>query len=744
MIHNSKGVILSIALLIVLSVGIISIGDEAQASVSDANSFHSAISTDNFNIQLTSDISLSPTTINKSGTIDLNGHSITSDTNGLTQNQSLITIEGASVSITDSSSTSCGKITANVNNGQNASGTSVIKLGYGGSLTLLKGTIGSNNEWNSTTGQSPTCTILSDPANNSKIVISDGNIVSRNVGIQLSNTSIVQNSTSIGNDGVRVEIGGGSINAKNTGIAVTGADGSISVSGGSISVTSTSGDVVNVNNNSSHFIFIDISAGSFTGDITSNDDDIVITGGTFGSDPTSYLSEGFTATLSTGSYSVSSTESAAQIGNNGYPTLAAAADAAVPGDVIELLRDAEKIPVAIKPSVSVETNGYTYYGKIRVTSEDGTPVTNLYSDDGYYDSMTQALRAAKSVGVADLYLAPSSKVVANANHPLVMSSVNIHGNSSEMVHSINHPTLEATLSIENGYTLEDDIALTISDMINPSVWGTRSSQHTFDLTITDCEFNGEVNGRGRIYLSGDAGQSNYTISGCKFTGNGADDDYIAISTSNTGNVTISDCEFTDINRPISISIDSVSGVSSITIKDTVFTDCVGNSEDDQSYLAPIYISNQGGASVSMNIDSCGFFYNDATPPRGDILIGTGKDGDPNHEVSTRITNTVADITVQQPGAYDENGNFVDPSKIASLASDADMDLTVYSDGTYQDSSSSVPPYPWWDDDDDYIPPIVPAQPSDSGDDNTTTIVACAAAAVVAALMAAFLILDRKR
>lgn len=740
MIQDSKSIVAAIALLMILSVGVVCISDDAQASVSDADTFNSAITSDNFNIKLTSNITLSPTIINKTGTIDLNGHSISSDSNGITQDQSLITIENATVTVTDNSTNTAGKITANVNNGGNPNGTSVIKLNSGATLILSGGTIGSNNTWNAATGQSPTYTIQSNPANDSKIVINGGNIVSRNVGIQLSSTNIAQNSTSVGNDGIRFIMTGGSISATNTGIAVTGADGRISISSGSVSTTATSGNAININNNTSHFIFFDISGGSFTGNIASTDDDLVITGGTFSTNPTQHLSDGFAATDSNGTYTVSKTSDAAQIGSTTYATLAAAANAANSGDTITLLRDAEKTPVSIRSGVSVETNGHTYYSKILVTSNDGTPVTSLYSSDGYYDTMTQALRAAKSIGNADLYIAQDSKVVANSNHPLVMSSVTIHGNGSEMVYSIKHPTMEATLSIESGgYSLENDISLTISDMVNPSVWGERTSQNTLDLTITDCEFNGNVNGRGRVYLSGDVGESNYTITGCKFTGNGASDDYIAISTSNTGNITIADCEFTDINRPISISIDSTSGSSSITIRDTTFTDCVGNDEDDQSYLAPIFISNEGGAEVSMTVDSCNFLYNDATSPRGDILIGTGKEGYSSYEVSTFITGTDAEITVQQPGAFDENGNIIDSSKTTSLRSVADRDMTVHSDGSYDDGSAT--PSPGWDDDD--YPPIPPMAYEDS-DDDATTVVACAAAAVVAALMAAFLILDRKR
>ena len=116
-----------------------------------------------------------------------------------------------------------------------------------------------------------------------------------------------------------------------------------------------------------------VTDGQFEGNLAQiNNAPIAISGGTFTTDPTAYLAEGYMSPKVGDSYKVGlETDAVAQIGDNKYTTLQDAFQAATKGDTVKLLTD-------------VHTNG-TDSGKARLTI--GKPITldlnehTIYSPD---------------------------------------------------------------------------------------------------------------------------------------------------------------------------------------------------------------------------------------------------------------------------------------------------------------------------------------------------------------------------
>ena len=123
-----------------------------------------------------------------------------------------------------------------------------------------------------------------------------------------------------------------------------------------------------------------VTDGEFKGNLAQiNDAPIAISGGTFTTDPTAYLAEGYMSPKVGDSYKVGLEKDAvAQIGNNKYTTLQDAFNAATKGDTVKLLTD-------------VHTDGTDSYGAcltIRVPITLDLNEHTIYSPDNMGDNKT--------------------------------------------------------------------------------------------------------------------------------------------------------------------------------------------------------------------------------------------------------------------------------------------------------------------------------------------------------------------
>jgi len=109
---------------------------------------------------------------------------------------------------------------------------------------------------------------------------------------------------------------------------------------------------------------------------------ISITGGTYSSDPTAYVAEGYGVKNENGVYTV--TEPAAAINNKKYATLAAAINAAQSGETVKLLRDAIGSGISTpdqgtsRESLTIDFDGHTYTMENPAVGSRGTETQAMH------------------------------------------------------------------------------------------------------------------------------------------------------------------------------------------------------------------------------------------------------------------------------------------------------------------------------------------------------------------------------
>lgn len=169
--------------------------------------------------------------------------------------------------------------------------------------------------------------------------------------------------------------GGKGISA-NSGIIAMSSGGTINVLGGDWTAltTNTQQSVLSAQNDKGAYpsgvdSIINVSGGSFNGYISAwnfgRDNEVTevnITGGTFSTDPSDYILEGYSYSQNTdGTYTIYDAR-VAKIGDDSYyTTLQAAVDDAVDNDIIVLISDAEDTTgTIINKNVTIDLNNYTY------------------------------------------------------------------------------------------------------------------------------------------------------------------------------------------------------------------------------------------------------------------------------------------------------------------------------------------------------------------------------------------------
>ena len=107
-----------------------------------------------------------------------------------------------------------------------------------------------------------------------------------------------------------------------------------------------------------------------------------VTGGTFSSDPSAYVAEGYGVKNENGVYTV--TEPAAAINNKKYATLAAAINAAQSGETVKLLRDAIGSGISTpdqgtsRESLTIDFDGHTYTMENPAVGSRGTETQAMH------------------------------------------------------------------------------------------------------------------------------------------------------------------------------------------------------------------------------------------------------------------------------------------------------------------------------------------------------------------------------
>ena len=133
-----------------------------------------------------------------------------------------------------------------------------------------------------------------------------------------------------------------------------------------------------------------VTNGEFEGNLAQiNNAPIAISGGTFTTDPTAYLAEGYMSPKVGDSYKVGlETDAVAQIGNNKYTTLPDAFQAATAGDTVKLLTDVHTDStdsygacLTIRVPITLDLNEHTIYSPDNMGNNDINFVAlNVFAD----------------------------------------------------------------------------------------------------------------------------------------------------------------------------------------------------------------------------------------------------------------------------------------------------------------------------------------------------------------------------
>ena len=152
-----------------------------------------------------------------------------------------------------------------------------------------------------------------------------------------------------------------------------------------------------------------VTNGEFEGNLAQiNNAPIVISGGTFTTDPTAYLAEGYMSPKVGDSYKVGlETDAVAQIGNNKYTTLPDAFKAATKGDTVKLLTDvhtdgtdSDDACLTIRVPITLDLNEHTIYSPDDMGNNNKNFVALYVAADTTLKATTGGIDTGKNGGYA--------------------------------------------------------------------------------------------------------------------------------------------------------------------------------------------------------------------------------------------------------------------------------------------------------------------------------------------------------
>ena len=315
----------------------------------------------------------------------------------------------------------------------------------------------------------------------------------------------------------------------------------------------------------------------------------------------------------------------------------------------------------------------------------------VYYDGEYYDKLTDALKAAAGKEGAILYCKPGADV-GKMTHGHVCASLTVYGNGAFVSGGENDfevDTYKGTscAAHNNCPGLQGDLNITINDLNCSGVWGQRTSEHTINIVMNNCK-NAD-----RVYLSGETGVNNITITGNTYIGSSEDANEsvtggCAIYSTADGEIEIDGCQFDYVKAPINLNHKD-NGKQSVTVSNTTFNNCallndlISNNE--KSYISPIRVltTNKDGSSA-LTVDHSTFNYTASeAKANGDILIGDGRaDAKVNSNVTVSISNTAAEVQFQAPGYHAADGGVADKTKMVTMTADGTGSLNTSLDEAF--------------------------------------------------------------
>ena len=316
----------------------------------------------------------------------------------------------------------------------------------------------------------------------------------------------------------------------------------------------------------------------------------------------------------------------------------------------------------------------------------------------------------KTTGTKEIYCKPNANVGIMEAHRHVADNLTIYGNGA---------TVQGDLEIDmykydrttgnqdkNGEYLTKDITVTVKDLNGIAAWGGRHTEHTINLNFYNCK------NMNRIYITtavdtGDMekiGKVNINVDNCSFDSTNGGYNLASIYSNYNGTINISNTTFKDIVTSVNLNHKKSSGTQEIKILNCKFEDCGFNNNDEiqhKPYSAPIRIVAKEGAESKLTVNNATFTYSNGNNScNGDILLGDGQASAAGTQGKTTlaITGTNANVSVQQKGHYDANGDVTNPEKGQIEVNESD-NITINGNG---DITNNNPP----------VYPIYPPTPSE--------------------------------
>lgn len=299
----------------------------------------------------------------------------------------------------------------------------------------------------------------------------------------------------------------------------------------------------------------------------------------------------------------------------------------------------------------------------------------VYYNDEYYPTLEKALAAvymSSPEGTAEVICKPDADV-GTMTHGHVADNLVIYGNGAKVsggekdmeIDTYKYDRTTGQQS-EGGAYLDKEITVTVYDLEGIAAWGQRNTGHTVNLHFIRCK------NMQRVYFTNDGNQNgklNITLENCSFDAAGGSNVNTAVYTNAPGEIAIRNTTFTGIAVGLNINHKSA-GVQSIQLEGCTFNDCalpaVSEAQNTKTYGAPVRIVAKEGATTNLTVRNVTFNYNDGKTNcgNGDILLGDGRHNAATQQgtVTLAMTDTAAQVMVQQAGYYDNNGAVAGPDK----------------------------------------------------------------------------------
>lgn len=295
---------------------------------------------------------------------------------------------------------------------------------------------------------------------------------------------------------------------------------------------------------------------------------------------------------------------------------------------------------------------------LELLDENAWTGENVYwaagEQSGYAATLVDALTEAYKANAGDItIICRPGADVGKMTHGHVADNLTIYGNNAYIsagecdleVDTFMYSRETGKQVTENGEYLGKDITITAYELDNLGVWGQRNTNNTVNVNLTDCDTVHGITFQ-RVYISGETGVNNITLTGCDFETKAT-----SVYSNADGVINITDCSFKGAQVPVNFN-HKANGEQTVTVKNSTFTNC-GDTVEWPTFAAPVRFVNSGNGTQSATVDTCTF--TETVGSNGDILIGDGRLNQQSNNVSLTVTNTEATVMAQKPGYYKDDG-----------------------------------------------------------------------------------------